>query len=112
MKYLAILLALFCFIQLRGEDCKNFNGMKENRVYLEAHQIEIVDGTILVKIDDHLWVTRQLNCDESGVYCQVENLGPVICDTCPNGHNVWCRRCNGCAVRWCLLGRCKCVAWE
>lgn len=99
-----------------------------HKIYIEPHQIILTDGEILVNFNGDLYHVEQLNCDVNGLWVwQGEESGgpkdaqwvlprqPLVekdKNACMNGHRIWCQRCKGCNVRYCLVGRCKCMAWE
>ena len=112
MRLLMLVFSLLCFTQIQGIEqieCRSSSYMQE-KIYLETHQIHIEEGRIAVLIDDQLIEISQLNCDADGLYVILaDKIGPAVC---LNGHAIWCWQCKGCSVRWCRVGRCKCVAWE
>ena len=82
----------------------------EDRIYIQPEQLFITHEGIYIFIQGEQVFVRQLNCDESGIYCMIGDLDKIT-DKCPNGHKMWCRRCYGCVTRWCKY-RCKCAEWE
>ncbi len=109
-----VLCGIFCF-------CSNFCYAAESdmlsdynvvgdRIYIHPEQLLINHDGIFIFIDGDKVLVRQLNCDENGIFCFIEDVDKIT-DKCPNGHKMWCGRCGGCVVRYCKF-RCICVEWE
>ena len=81
MRFLVIILVLFCSAQIQAVNCQDeIPDFSENKIYLSQKQIEIIDGAILVTINGHLSITRQLSCDENGLYTLARDVTPSIDD--------------------------------
>ncbi|HEY4832253.1 MAG TPA: hypothetical protein VIH61_06820, partial [Waddliaceae bacterium] len=82
----------------------------DNKVYIQPDQLFITSEGIFLFVQGVQVLVNQLNCDDHGIYCLVDQLD-TITDKCKNGHKIWCKRCFGCVVRECLF-HCKCVEWK
>lgn len=111
MKTLITFLGMFAMCQLGAMTPSEVTSLDEGKIYLSREQIEITETEILVNFAGNQLKTHHLFCDEKGLYCRVWDF-PAWDNTCINGHKIWCWKCGGCNVRYCLVGRCKCVAWE
>jgi hypothetical protein len=78
------------------------------KVYILAADVQMTDQGIY--LDEHnggFLLVDAVFSDHAGLYV----IKPSVADDrCTNQHDIWCRRCLGCAVAMCKF-RCRCVEW-
>lgn len=105
-------LTILCVSTLRAELRQN-----EQKIYICEDSLCVSDrGLYLYDLIEGYLPISAVFFDEDGLYIidsiEMRQRGPEYIDNrCLNGHERWCKRCGGCAVAWCLVGRCKCVEW-
>ncbi len=59
----------------------------ENKLYIQPEQIHFLNKNIYITLQNELLSVPQLNCDDHGIYCFLEDLDSIT-DICRNGHKI------------------------